>query len=127
MEKKTYQLIALLLQAIENCESSGNTEWIPTHEARLADIAANRLPRGSGINNGVSVSEKSTPQRIVLNFGYHHMNEHGFYDGWSDYEAIVTPCLIDGFNLRVKGDNRNDILDYLHEIIYFALKTTANT
>lgn len=45
------------------------------------------LPNGSGFDNGVSLVSL-TPDKVVFFAPYHHMNEHGMYDGWVTY--IVT-------------------------------------
>lgn len=45
------------------------------------------MPNGSGFDNGVSLVSL-TPDKVVFFAPYHHMNEHGMYDGWVTY--IVT-------------------------------------
>jgi hypothetical protein len=49
------------------------------------------------------------------------MNDGGFYDGWTDHSVIVTPSLVEGFNLRVTGRNRKDIKEYIAEQFCMAL------
>jgi len=58
----------------------------------------------------------STPEHLVFHCSYHHMNENGYYDGWTDHIVHVTPSLIHGFRLRITGTNRNGIKDYLVDI-----------
>ena len=75
------------------------------------------LPRGSGIDAGttmVSVSDK----QIVLTAGYHHMNEGGYYDGWTEHTIRVRPSLMLGMTVTVSGPNRNQIKDYLQELYH---------
>jgi hypothetical protein len=77
------------------------------------------LPHGSGIDSGIKFDSKnSKPDRLIFTFGFHHMNENGYYDGWTDHALIITPCLQDGYNLRITGRNRNDIKDYLYGLFY---------
>lgn len=116
-----YKAIAYALSGIASCEASeSHSEWLSEYRTRL-DRLERLLPSGSGIDNGTRICASSTPSRIVLTFGYHHMNEHGYYDGWTEHKAIITPSLIQDFNLRITGRDRNQIKDYLHETYDYAL------
>ena len=118
---KTYQVIAQTLQAIENCRQSGNQEWLDRHEERLHDILED-FPSGSGFDNGTKLDEdRSTPNRLIFTTAFHHMNEGGMYDGWTDHEVIVTPDLAFGFVLRITGRDRNQIKDYIGEMFHYCL------
>jgi hypothetical protein len=44
------------------------------------------------------------------------MNEGGYYDGWTEHQVIITPSLQHGFDVRVTGQDRNEIKDYLAEL-----------
>ena len=54
------------------------------------------------------------------------MDEHGGYDGWTEHKIIVTPSLVYGFELRVTGKDRNDIKDYIAEVMHGALSVKAS-
>ncbi len=93
-------------------------------EDSLAYLLKEHLPSGSGIDCGVKLDESSGPERLVFTLSFHHMDEAGYYDGWTEHKAIVTPTLADhdGMRLRVTGGrNRNDINDYLHDVMDSAL------
>lgn len=125
MERKLYQAIASSLQARENCIKAGNAEWRDRHEETLKAFQE-ELPSGSGIDNATQIDlDASRPERIVLNFAYHHMNDGGMYDGWTEHTAIITPSLAFGFNMRITGRDRNSIKEYLHDILYDALTATV--
>ena len=79
------------------------------------------MPSGSGWDCGTKVSEDSKPDRLVFYGEFHHMDEQGSYDGWTDHSIIVTPSLAHGFKMRITGKDRNEIKDYLHEMFDFAL------
>jgi hypothetical protein len=114
---KTYQKIASLLQAIINCQKSSNQVWQDNHTEAIETIMQNS-PSGSGFDNGTSLDFfKSTPEKLVFNTAFHHMDENGFYDGWSKHEVIITPSLAFGFNIRVTGRDRNEIKDYIAEMM----------
>lgn len=109
--------IASLLQARRNCIASGNSEWQARHEAALNYIADNLLPSGSGIDNGTAIDwTTSTDSKIVLHMPFHHMDEHGYYDGWTDYTVIVRPDW-DGVRIAVQGKDRSDTKNYLAELL----------
>lgn len=92
-------------------------------EERLEKIM-DSAPSGSGIDNGTKLDEtKSGQAKLVFTFGYHHMNEHGFYDGWTDHTAVVTPSF-NGFNLKITGRDRNQIKDYLYDVYAHWLRET---
>jgi hypothetical protein len=120
--RKRYQVIATAVQARINCDKAGNNEeWFYKWEGVIMDETS-KLPSGSGINSGVKFDfDASTPEKLVFNFGYHHMNECGMYDGWTDHQLIVTPSLQFGFHIRITGKDRNQIKDYLYETFQYAL------
>lgn len=123
---KVYMEIAKLLQAIENCHKTGNDAWRLKHGARINWIVKNLLPSGSGIDNGTKLDDRSTTEKLIFNTSFHHMNEHGSYDGWTDHEVIVRPSLTSTIDLRITGRNRNEIKTYLHEVYNDALQATLD-
>jgi len=121
MKQKVYQKIAALIVARNNCINPGNVEWFDKHTERLDEIAKNHLPSGSGVDSGTEIDlDRSTEKKIVLNTSYHHMNDGGMYDGWTDHTITATPSF-DGFDLKVSGRDRNQIKDYLGDLFYHAL------
>lgn len=126
MNKPLYQHIALTLEALRNCEASGNTEWARRHRERVAEYE-NMLPSGSGFDTGTRISiEESTPDKLVLVTSYHHMDEHGTYDGWTDHKIVITPSLAHGFSMKIGGRDRNDIKDYIGEVYDCDLRQSFN-
>jgi len=121
MEKSTrIQRIAALLSAIKNCEKSGNQEWLDRHNDEL-DAIERDLPSGSGFDNSSVIDrERSGPKAIYIETAFHHMNDAGYYDGWTEHTIKVTPSF-DGFDLRISGRNRNDIKDYIGDTFHYAL------
>lgn len=123
MPKPVYVAMARLIGAMDNCDKSGNTLWYSKHEERLEGIVSRYLPSGSGWDSGTSIDiAGSSPNRIILLGGFHHMDENGFYDGWTEHQVIITPDLQFGFNLRITGLNQNDIKDHLYELFDDALR-----
>lgn len=109
---KVYQRIAHLLIAIQNCEKSGNLEWKDKHSASLLALLS-EAPSSSGIDNGSRLLDGSNPDRLRFAADFHHMNEGGMYDGWTEHTVTVRPSLAFDLHITVSGRNRNDIKDYL--------------
>lgn len=126
--KTVVQQISILLQARDNCAKSGNTEWFLRHTAELLGIVEERLPSGSGVDNGTEIDlELSCNDRgaLYFPFGFHHMDQNGVYCGWTKHTAIVLPSF-SGFDLmivtygRAIGDRRMHH-DYLRGLYRRAL------
>ena len=114
---KLYQEIAALINAIENCTRTSNHEWDTKHYDKIMSIVRNEMPDGSGFDNGTYIDmEKSTGEKLVFETSFHHMNENGYYNDWTEHSVIVTPSLQFGFNLKITGRDRNQIKDYIYEV-----------
>jgi hypothetical protein len=119
MQSTLIEAIAVTGDAIRNCERTGNTNWLNKHKERLALLARDYLPSGSGIDNGCTI-ESADFDRVVIRTAFHHMNEHGMYDGWSEHKITVR-ANISGLVLTIGGRDRNAIKEHLHEVFYSAL------
>ena len=115
--EQLYVELARTIRAYENCSNSdheNHREWKLKHAARLGELVHEHMPSGSGVDNGTSLNlEKSSGEKLVFETSYHHMNDAGMYDGWTEHTVVVTASLMFGFNLRITGRNRNDIKEYL--------------
>ena len=90
--------------------------------AQLQDL----LPSGSGFDAGTQIDlDKSTPEKIVLNTAFHHMNDGGYYDGWTEHTVTVRPSFLWDFDIRVGGRDRNCIKEYIAEMMHQALTQPA--
>ena len=123
MKRKLYQHLASRVEAMQRCKTTGNTEWYDKHGAVIATLCKEHMPSGSGFDNGTRLNlDKSGAHRLEFDTGgFHHMNDNGMYDGWTDHGVIVTPSLAFGFDLRITGRNRNDIKEYIGEVFNVAL------
>lgn len=84
------------------------------------------MPSGSGIDSSIGLDGASTPKRLVFVVPFHKMHSNGFYCGWTEFRAIVTPSLESEFDLRITGRDYNGIKDHLYEIIRHALESSAD-
>jgi len=97
-------------------------EFVQQAEDKIAAMEK-QLPYGSGFNNGSHVDfEKSTGEKIVIDTAFHHMDENGYYDGWTEHKVIVVASLMYGFRLKVTGKDRNRIKDYIAEQFLYIIK-----
>ena len=139
-----YQVIAQTIQARDNCQKTidtcncnentgttcnachGRVDWYDRHQEKLDSIARDLLPSGSGIDTGTKIHDDSKPERLILTMEYHHMNEAGFYDGWTEHNIIITPSLTSRYNIKITGRDRNQIKEYLADTYATALDTLTD-
>jgi len=99
-------------------------DWHKTVPEAFRDVCEDRLetlekelPNGSGIDSGCKIDiENSSSKKVVITFGWHHLNEDGYYDGWTQHKLIVKPHLSMGIDMNITGHDRNGIKEYLYEL-----------
>lgn len=128
-----YQELDSRITAVKNCRKTVNTLWEERHGDAIKQLIDN-LPHGSGIDTDwkLEVDDCSAAQ-IVFYASFHHMNENGMYDGWTDFTVRVKPEF-SGISVKVSGAfprKYSDVRDYLCEMLHDALTTpiyaTLNT
>lgn len=113
---KLYQWIA------QKLENKNSLDPVVKHKATCDLEALEKfLPSGSGFDSGTTIYG-SNRNRIVLRTGFHHMDEHGSYCGWSYHSVIITPSLINGIDIHITGKDVRDIKDYMYSV----METTLN-
>lgn len=123
MQRTLIQAIASAIEARRNCETNGNKEWFARHTDAIRSYAK-MLPHGCGIDFGCEIDvDKSTGSKVVITTAFHHMNDGGMYDGWTDHTVTVRPAFR-GIEIAISGRNRNQIKDYLYETFDSALTQT---
>ena len=123
--------LACLVGAVHNCDKSGNLFWRDRHTRLVLALVDRYLPSGSGFDAGTKLDlDRSTADRLVFTTAFHHMNEAGYYTGWTHHDAIVTPCF-DGISIRFTGRNLNAIKSYndeaFHDILIRRISNTEIT
>ncbi len=117
--QEVYAQIAHRLNAYKRCESNPEqyAHALQPNKDSIDSLLDEFMPHGSGIDNGVTFDyEKSTEKHLIFHFAYHFMDENGYYDGWGDFTLHVTPCLWQGYDLRITGKDRNDVKDYFYQV-----------
>lgn len=116
-----YMRLASAFTARANCERTGNREWFDRWTDTIDRLIDDYMPSGSGWDHGTHYDlSQWKPDRIKFTGSFHHMNDGGMYDGWTDHAIIVTPTF-DGIALDITGRDRGDIKDVLHDNFYHAL------
>jgi len=114
--------IALQCERIRNATRSANerTEHNVADARRIIEhLVKNHLPSGSGVDAGCEVIEgKTNLEKLVLSVPFHHMDEHGGYDGWSVYRVTVQETFI-GLCAHATGGRKSE-RDYVRELIEHA-------
>ena len=115
--KPLYRALAMEIDRYKRGIESG-APFADMAEDRLREFCRDFLPSGSGFDSGCYVEiEESRRDKIVIRCDFHHMNESGYYDGWTTHRAIVTPCLLYGYALRVTGKDKRGIREYIGDTI----------
>lgn len=123
----TKQVVQFIASSLLQLKSNANSRY--EYEYDLDTLVRYWMPSGSGIDHGTRLDfEKSTPTKLVFTFDFHHMDQHGFYCGWSSHSLIVTPDF-DEFDMRFIGQHPSRkrwqtqyFHEYLHQTYYFALR-----
>lgn len=113
---------------------SSYKHWIVKHpdvadvfEDAIEKLVRAEFPSGSGFDSGTTLDlEKSSATKLVFLTAYHHMNDGGYYDGWSEnIKVVITASLRYAFDMRVTGIRRKDrwhLQDYIVETFNYVLE-----
>lgn len=119
------QRAASLILAIQNCQKpgfNGHLDYPAKHIEALEALARDYLPRGSGFDRGCTFDvDASRADCLVIRTAFHHMDENGYYCGWSDHVVRVRADLAFGFTVSVSGRNVRDIKDYIADTFHSAM------
>ena len=116
---KTYQFIAQIMSIIINADSQ---DHIDKAKDILRHIERNILPSGSGFDAGAKVLiDECKENKIVFGTDFHHMNDVGYYDGWTTHKVVITPCLRFGFDMCISGRDKRNIKEYIGDVFHDVL------
>jgi hypothetical protein len=116
MKTKLITRIYRSLQALRSNQKINNVEWIE----KWSELN-NYLPDGSGFDAGCEIDvENSNETKIIILFSFHHLNENGYYEGWTDHKLTCRPTF-DGIDMKISGPNKNQIKDYLYDTFDYIL------
>lgn len=124
-----YRSLAVLLQRQHNLHQFGALANPAQHQAyaavgeELDRLISEHLPSGSGFDAGTRLRQLEAhflDTRLVFHTSFHHMDEQGGYDGWTEHVVTATAGF-NGLTISVSGKNRNDIKAYIGDTFYQAL------
>lgn len=112
------EAIAQAIQARINCAYTNGPEAVWTE---VLNRLERELPSGSGIDSGTKIDRMSLPDCVRFEVDFHHMDECGFYDGWTEHLITVKPSFIGRVHIHVSGKDRNGVKEYLADTFHWAL------
>jgi len=124
MARYLYSELSTLLTARENCAKKPDHAWFDRHTDMIESLVKDHLPSGSGYDAGTTLDlDESHGDKLVFNTSYHHMDEWGGYDGWTEHTVTVKPALSNDFHLRISGRNRGGIKEMMYDDFRQSLMT----
>lgn len=124
-----YRELASLFQAYLTCSTHtgvdhpNGIDWAAKHRESIETLCNEFMPSGAGIDCGTKFDfDASKLDKLVLTFSYHHMNDVGMYDGWTEHTLTIRPSLSFDFVTHISGRDRNQIKDYLYDVYQEALR-----
>lgn len=121
--QNTIELVKQYGQVLSNLKhfrQTGNDPATNINFDRI-DKLDKEMPSGSGFDRGTTLDvAKSTSNKLIFVTSFHHMDDNGYYDGWTDHKVTVT-ALFDGFEVAVSGSNKRDIKDYIADTFHYVL------
>ncbi len=87
------------------------------------NLVAEHFPSGSGFDSGTTIEwDECKYNKIVLRADFHHIDDNGFYCGWSEHKIVIKPSFTFGYDLVITGKNRRGIKEYIGDIIHGILQ-----
>jgi hypothetical protein len=118
----THSLIHTFAARIRTMQNANVLEVHERNSDEIVRLCKAFLPSGSGFDSGSTLDiDRSTPAKLVFETAYHHMNDAGMYDGWTQHRVTVI-AEHDGFDLKISGRDRNQIKDYIADVFSDTLK-----
>lgn len=116
------QALEAAYTARDNCQRAGNKKWKDLWDERMEQLTE-LLPHGSGFDSGTHILT-ITPTFVVFKTAFHHMDDNGGYDRWTEH-YVKAISLLSGFKVIVSGMNYREIKDYIGEVFYHLLSSEA--
>lgn len=107
---------------VKNDRSGTASEPYRRNVEEIETLVKGFMPSGSGFDSGTRFwFDGSKTNRLIFVTSFHHMNEHGMYDGWTEHR-VTALAEFDGMEIVVGGRDRNGIKDHIAETFSHALK-----
>ena len=96
-------------------------------EDKAERLTKELMPSGSGVDSGTKLlwekmhSKGKWNGKLVFKADFHHMDENGYYDGWTEHVVTVKPHLVFDLTVTISGSDRNMIKDFLRDLFYCVL------
>lgn len=121
--KMKIKLLHAIINQIARLQSPDENN-VQAAKMALTDLAKEFLPSGSGFDCGTEIDfDRSNLKRIVFVMSFHHMNEGGYYDGWTEHKITIIPDWVGVEFKSISGRDRNGIKDYIADTLLSCLHT----
>lgn len=116
-KKDGNNIYTIIARALDTSLMTSDEMVRDQREAFINCVVEKVFPHGSGFDAGTQFNwKKSTPNKLVFDTSFHHMNDCGYYDGWTVHQVIITPSLSHGYDMCITGKNKRDIKDYIGDM-----------
>ena len=112
--QKLSKLFARYLETVHfeaNCapEHKNNARyWKVAATINIQKFCKERLPSGSGFDSGCALDlDASRPNKLVIHFGFHHMNDVGYYVGWTHHLLVIRPVGFHSFSFSIHLNHKS--------------------
>lgn len=107
---------------VKNDTKGARSEPYRRNIEEVEELCKGFMPSGSGFDSGTRFwFDGSKPNRLIFVTSFHHMNDVGMYDGWTEHRVTVL-AEFDGMEIVVGGRDRNGIKDHIAETFQQALQ-----
>lgn len=85
----------------------------------LCAYVRKHAPSGSGFDTGTTlVIERCNASRLVFGTEFHHMNECGYYSGWSKHTVTCRATFSGSPTWSISGRDRDGIKDHIADTFH---------
>ena len=102
---RTVAFYSDVARAINGYHMTDNPKTKEVNENIIKNLEA-LLPVNEFIEARKIDIQRSTGQRLVILVRYKNVHEYKSYNSITGHQLIITPCLMNGFNIRLTGLDR---------------------
>lgn len=121
MENTLANEFAFTILQIKNCRNSKNHEFLNIAEQRLSRLTKDFIESGPIESVYCSIDDSSL-EKIVFHVTFHHMNDLGYYCGYTEHKVTIRQTFI-GLCVTVSGQNKRDCKIYIADVFDNALSS----
>jgi len=111
---KLFQALAQKIKVLDSMEKNEIWDSFQDQEKCLEKLQEKYFPHGSGFDRDPVLNMlTSNPEKLIIDFAYHCMDDNGYYDRWITAEVQVCPSLVHEFNFKINWRGYNGKYKYI--------------